>query len=88
MLLLLGCAAMANAQQPICKTYKKLLTSSSNKLLMDPIRVPHSAPIASVVVNSMSVAFPKIGDLQVSSSSSLLTYWCQLYQFQLCNWQK
>ncbi|KAF6254063.1 hypothetical protein COO60DRAFT_1462902 [Scenedesmus sp. NREL 46B-D3] len=66
MLLLLSCAAVANAQQPICKTYKKLLTSSSNKLLMDPIRVAHSAPIASVVVNSMSVAFPKIGDLQVS----------------------
>jgi hypothetical protein len=72
MLLLLGCASMANAQQPVCKTYKKLLTSSSNKLLMDPIRVAHSAPIASVVVNSMSVAFPKIGDLQVSSSSSFV----------------
>jgi hypothetical protein len=65
LLLLLGYAAIANAQQPICKTYKKLLTSSSSKVLMDPIRVADSAPISSVVVNSMSVAFPKIGDLQV-----------------------
>lgn len=69
LLALLGCASFSHAQ-PVCKTYKKLLTSSQPRLLMDTILVPDSAPVQSVSVSTMSVAYPMIGNLQVCSTAA------------------
>eukprot|EP00879_Flechtneria_rotunda_P000139 GHRR01000205.1.p1 GENE.GHRR01000205.1~~GHRR01000205.1.p1 ORF type:complete len:558 (+),score=212.29 GHRR01000205.1:286-1959(+) len=65
LLLLAGSLAMVHAD-PVCQTYKKMMTTSSPHAVMDTIDVPDSFTVASVSVSRINAAHTRVGALQVT----------------------